>query len=583
MKNAALKQESSLLKQEESLRARQERGGYLSGADLFFKCLADCGVETLFGYPGGKVLSLYDRLLDYPEIEHILVNHEQGAVHAAEGYARVAGKPGVVLTTSGPGATNTVTGLADAFMDSIPIVVFTGQVETPLIGKYAFQESNIIDITRSITKWNCQVQSVDQLESTVRKALRVAVEGKPGPVLVDIPKDLFLETAPFEGTERIPPVSDQKELTGFQPDYQAAADAISHAQKPLLYVGGGVISGEASTLLRAFATSNQIPVTTTLMGLGAFPETDPLSLGMLGMHGTWYANMAVQQCDLLIAVGARFDDRVTSDVAGFSPRSRKIHIDIDPTSIDRNVIVDIPLVDSVTAALARLNELVRVTPKLEWLDEIARWKASHPLCYTRKEKVIAPQQVMEKLSELTDGAAVVVTDVGQHQMWAAQYYTFTRPRQMVTSGGLGTMGFGLPAAIGAAISKPGAPVVAICGDGGFRMTSAELATAVRYRLPIKIIVINNGCLGMVRQWQDFYFNRRHAHSILHDSNPDFLKLAESYGAMALRAIKSDELDFILAKAFSVNDRPVLVECLVDPEAQVLPMVNPGASLHEMVE
>ncbi|MCG8334330.1 MAG: biosynthetic-type acetolactate synthase large subunit [Proteobacteria bacterium] len=554
-----------------------------TGADLFFKTLLDCGVDTIFGYPGGKVLSLYDRMLEYQGINHILVNHEQGATHAAEGYARVTGKPGVVLTTSGPGATNTVTGIADAFMDSIPIVVFTGQVEIPLIGKNAFQESNIVEITRPITKWNCQVRSIDLLESTIKKALQVAVEGKPGPVLVDIPKDIFIDECPV-----VPGLNDEgKSVIGTpfetKQTYLKAAELIKKAKRPVLYVGGGVISGGASSELRAFALNNNIPVTTTLMGLGAFPETHELSLGMLGMHGTWYANMAVQECDVLIAVGARFDDRVTSDVDGFSPHSKKIHIDIDSESINRNVIVDVPINDYVKQALQQLSELVKMESKPSWLKTIQQWKSNHPLKYQFDDTVIKPQLVIEKISELTDSDATVVTDVGQHQMWAAQYYSFKRPRQFVTSGGLGTMGFGLPAAIGASLADPDSTVVCICGDGGFRMTSAELATAVSYQLPIKIIVFNNGSLGMVRQWQSFYFKDRFSHTMLHDSNPDFQKLAECYGAMALRASKTEELDFVLAKALSINDRPVLVECLIDPGENVLPMVSPGAALHNMIE
>lgn len=583
MENALLRKNRDDVDNQPTTNSYTPVQGPLNGSDIFFSTLLACQVEMIFGYPGGKVLSLYDRLLEYPGINHILVNHEQGAAHAAEAYARITGKPGVVLTTSGPGATNTVTGIADAFMDSVPLVVFSGQVEQPLIGKNAFQESNIVEITKPITKWNCQVRSVKELQSIVEKALRISISGKPGPVLVDIPKDIFNAEAEFEMKPAIELGKSANETPLVQGEYEQAARAISKAKRPVLYLGGGVISGEASELVKSFAINHQIPVTTTLMALGAFPENHELSLGMLGMHGTWFANMAVQECDVLIAVGARFDDRVTSNVEGFSPNSVKIHIDIDPQSINRNVKVDYPFVEDVQSAMKRFDRLVEVKPHDEWLGKIGEWKKHHPLKYKVNDRIIKPQQVIEKLSAMTNGDAVVVTDVGQHQMWAAQFYNFTKPRQFLTSGGLGTMGFGLPAAIGAALAKPEETVVCICGDGGFRMTSAELATAVRYRLSLKIFVLNNGCLGMVRQWQDFYFNERHSHSILQDSNPDFQKLAESYGALALRAIKPEELDFILAKAFSVNDRPVLVECLVDPEENVLPMVNPGACLHDMVE
>jgi acetolactate synthase I/II/III large subunit len=558
-------------------------GSICSGADIFFRTLLDCGVDTLFGYPGGKVLSLYDRMLDYPDLKHVLVNHEQGGAHAAEGYARVTGKPGVVLTTSGPGATNTVTGIADAYMDSIPLVVFCGQVESPLIGKNAFQESNIVAITSPITKWNHQVTSADQLEEIVRKALSIAVEGKPGPVLVDIPKDIFPVEAIYRGSSTIS-VSEVEILpSGLDKTYLKAAEAINRAKRPVLYVGGGVISSEAAGELRGFAEKSGIPVTTTLMGLGAFPVKDPLSLGMLGMHGTWYANMAVQECDLLIAVGARFDDRVTGKVEGFSPLSIKIHIDVDPDSIGKNVEVQIPIVDQAGRALKRLMQLVERNPPKNWLHRINKWRQEHPLAYSQGEPLLKPQAVIQRLSEITGGDAIVVTDVGQHQMWAAQYYDFQRPRQFVTSGGLGTMGFGLPAAIGAAMANPESDVVCICGDGGFRMTSAELATAVRYKLPLKIIVFNNGCLGMVRQWQSLYFEGRYSHTNLFDSNPDFLKLADSYGAASVRVVRSIELDSALERAFAITDRPTLVECIIDPDESVLPMVSPGACLHEMIE
>ncbi|MBU2510705.1 biosynthetic-type acetolactate synthase large subunit [bacterium] len=571
----------------ESFNDKQEpvsQAGQVLGADILFKTLIDCDVDTLFGYPGGKVLSLYDRLLEYPQLKHVLVSHEQGAAHAADGYARVTGKPGVVLTTSGPGATNTVTGIANAFMDSVPIIVFTGQVERPLLGKMAFQESNIIDITKSITKWNFQVQTVNLLEGAVRQAFKIAVEGRPGPVLIDLPKDIFMDFTVYQKKE----ITFQDALSSMRfqtaQSLYKAAEYINHAKKPLIYAGGGVISGEASEALRQFAIKNRIPVTTTLMGLGAFAEDHELSLGMLGMHGTWTANMAVQNCDVLIALGARFDDRVTSRIDGFSPHSIKIHVDIDEKVIGQNVKTDVAIVDQLKPVLYRLNELVsKPQEETAWLKEIGEWKKNHPLSYAKASGVLKPQAIIERISAITPENSIMVTDVGQHQMWAAQFFKYTRPRSFVTSGGLGTMGFGLPAAIGAQMGSPDSTVICLCGDGGFRMTSTELSTAVSQQLPLKIFVFNNSSLGMVKQWQNFYFEKRYAHSILHDSNPDFLKLAESYGAMSLRLVKENELEFVLNRAFSINNRPVLVECIIDSGENVFPMVNPGACLDEMVE
>lgn len=554
----------------------------LTGADIFFLTLLEHGIDIVFGYPGGKVLGLYDRLLEYPEIRHILVSHEQGGSHAADGYARVSGKPGVMITTSGPGATNTVTGLANAQMDSIPLVVFSGQVEVPLLGKQSFQESNIIEITRPITKWNHQVKNVDELQDVVSKALTVAVSGKPGPVLIDIPKNFFQETAFFRKTSSVPSYKSPPMDILQDQHLQQATELINKAQKPVIYAGGGIVLGKAWDELRRFAAKTRIPVTTTLMALGAFPSDHELSLGMLGMHGTWQANMAVQECDLLIALGARFDDRVTSEVSGFSPRSKKIHVDIDPDCINKNVNVDVPIVGDVRTVLSKLEQAVDMQAKASWLKQVSRWKEKHALSYDRNSRMIKPQAVIEKLSRLTQGNAVVVTDVGQHQMWTALHYSFKAPRAFVTSGGLGTMGFGLPAAIGASVAAPNSTVLCICGDGGLRMTASELSTAAANRVPIKIIVINNGCLGMVRQWQSFFFEDRYAHSILTQTNPDFIRMADSYGVLALRAVKPEELDFVLKKAMDINDRPVLVECLVDPSENVYPMVSPGADLDNMV-
>ncbi len=554
-----------------------------TGSELFFKALINEGVDTIFGYPGGKVLGLYDKMLDFPQIKHVLVSHEQGGTHAADGYARVTGKPGVVITTSGPGATNTITGIANAEMDSIPLVVFTGQVEMPLIGKKAFQESNIIDITRPITKYSYQVPHVDQLVDIIHQAFYIATSGNPGPVVVDLPKDILVDTAYYSRAE----TNELNENQGVQPDItrqiKQASELIKEAERPLIYAGGGVVLGNAGKELVYFAQKANIPVTTTLMGLGAFPEKNPLSLGMLGMHGTWYANMAVHDCDLLIAMGARFDDRVTGELNGFSPKSRKIHVDIDPSCIGKNVAVDIPIIGHVKPILQQLTENIVSQKRDRWLATITDWKQNHPLIYEKSKNEIKPQYIIEQISKMTKGNAIIVTDVGQHQMWAAQFYEFIKPRSLVTSGGLGTMGFGLPAAIGASVANPNATVVCISGDGGFRMTSCELSTAVHYGLPIKIVIINNGGLGMVRQWQRFFFNRRYSHSNLKNTNPDFIKLAKSYGAIGLRAQKPEEVDFVLKKAFDIKNRPVVMEFAVSPDEDVYPMVSPGKCLHEMEE
>ncbi len=555
------------------------------GADIFFRTLLDCGVDTLFGYPGGKVLRLYDHMLNYPDLKHVLVNHEQGAAHAADGYARVTGKPGVVLTTSGPGATNTVTGLANAYMDSIPMVVFSGQVETPLLGKMAFQESDIISITKAITKWNYQVQNVNQLEDAIKQAMQVATEGRPGPVLIDLPKDVFEESSVFRSAPvSISPQEHYMSKRNLE-QLTLAASLISKAERPLIYAGGGIIASKTGHLLTQLAKENSIPVATTLMALGCFPEDHELSLGMLGMHGAWTANMAMQECDVLIALGARFDDRVTSKIEGFSPKSVKIHIDVDENVIGQNVPVEIGVCSQLEPALTTLVGQVKrpSTNRTPWLDQVERWKNSHPLEFDRDSKFLKPQAVIEKLSGITPDDTFVVTDVGQHQMWAAQFFEFRRPGSFVTSGGLGTMGFGLPAAIGVQLASPESSVVCISGDGGFRMTAGELSTAVEQRLPLKIFVFNNSSLGMVRQWQNMFYNERINSTILQQSNPDFLKLAESYGVPSFRMLKNQDVDSVLKSAFAINDRPVLVECIIDPEEDVFPMVSPGANLDEMVE
>jgi acetolactate synthase I/II/III large subunit len=555
----------------------------LTGGEILIQAILDQGVEALFGYPGGVVLGVYDVIFKNPQLRHILVRHEQGGTHAADGYARATGKTGVVLATSGPGATNTVTGIATAFMDSIPMVVFTGQVPSTMIGNDAFQEADIIGITRPITKHSYLVKNANDLGDIVKEAFHIAETGRPGPVLIDLPKDMLFSKGRyyphrkprFRGSYRI------------KQDYQAAikdaAALLMTAKKPLLYVGGGVVTGDAWQELRELAYKTNIPVTTTLMGLGAFPESHPNSLGMLGMHGTWAANMAIQECDVLVAIGARFDDRVTGRVADFSTKSRKIQIEIDPACINKNVPVEVPIIGHVKDILPELTALVGKVETSEWMKEIHHWQQTHPLRYKAEPGEIAPQFMIQKISEVTEGNAIVVTDVGQHQMWAAQYYTFNHTRSWITSGGLGTMGFGFPAAMGAAVAYPDRTVVAIVGDGGFQMTSMELATAVEQKLPVIIAIMNNGYLGMVRQWQELFYGGRYSSSYLQGSNPDFVKMAEAYGAVGLRASTPEELEDVLRQAMAVKDRPVVLDILVSKEKNVYPMIPPGAAVHEMVD
>lgn len=558
-------------------------GAVMTGAEIFLESLTREGVDTIFGYPGGVVLIIYDKLYSNNNLKHILIRHEQGGTHAADGYARATGKPGVVLVTSGPGATNTVTGITTAFMDSIPLVIFTGQVPLGMIGNDAFQEADTLGITRPITKHSFLVRDVNELAETVRKAFYIATTGRPGPVLVDLPKDVLMAKTKYH-----PPQSIQ--LRGYKPTVKGsarqilkAAEMLREAKRPVIYVGGGVISGNASVELRELVHRTNAPVTTTLLGLGAFPENDRLSLGMLGMHGTWYANMAVTECDLLVAVGARFDDRVTGRIKDFAPKARKIHIDIDPSCIKKNVVVDLPIVGDVKHVLRDLVPHVTACDSGEWLQTIDRWKIEHPLRYKKKAGAIMPQELIEAVSRITNGEAIVTTDVGQHQMWTAQWYKFSRPRSHLSSGGLGTMGYGFPAALGAAIGVPDRTVVAITGDGGFQMTAMELATAVHYRVPVKIVLMNNGYLGMVRQWQEIFYGGRYSHSELASSNPDFVKMAECYGAIGYRAKTRAELDVALARMMEEKELPVLVDVWVDPEENVYPMVPAGAAIFEMIE
>lgn len=568
---------------QESAPTETPAGKEMTGSEILIQTLTDLDVDTVFGYPGGAVLPIYDSLFDCHNINHILIRHEQAGTHAADGYARATGKPGVVLVTSGPGGTNTVTGIATAAMDSIPMVVFTGQVPTSVIGNDAFQEADICGITRPITKQNYLVNDVNNLEQVIREAFHIATSGKPGPVLVDLPKDMINQKGRYSGLKKVSIPSYQPTTKGHHAQIERAASLLSNAKKPVIYAGGGVMLGGAWEELTTMAERLNIPVTTTLMGMGVFPESKSQSLGMLGMHGTWHANMAMTECDVLMAVGARFDDRVTGRLDGFSPHSRKIHIDIDPSNIGKNVPVEVPIVGDVKKVLPEINQRA-VPPKIDdWWNTIDQWKKDHPLRCPKAEDTIKPQHMIKAISEVTNGEAIISTDVGQHQMWAAQHYNFNHPRSFLSSGGLGTMGYGFPAAIGAALACPDRETWCITGDGGFQMTLYELSTVVEYEIPVKIAIMNNQCLGMVRQWQELFFNKRYSHSILKKGNPDFIKLAESYGAPAFRASRPDEMYDILEKAHAIKDKPVVMEFLVEEEENCYPMVPAGAAINEMIE
>ncbi len=555
----------------------------LTGADIFFESLKEEKVEYIFGYPGGATIKLYEKLYDVDYLKHILVRHEQGAAHAADGYARVTGKVGVVLVTSGPGGTNTVTGIANAYMDSVPIVVFTGQVPSSLIGNDAFQEADIVGITRPITKHNFLVRDVKDLASTIKKAFYIASTGRPGPVLVDLPKDVINDECVYEYPEKV-------EIRGYKPTYKGhqkqikkAAEMIRKAKRPLLYIGGGVVMADAAKELTKFAQKNNLPVTSTLLGLGAFPGTDPNFLGMLGMHGTYYANQAVNHCDVLVALGARFDDRVTGSVETFAKDAYKIHVDIDPTAIDKNVIIDLPIVGDVKKVLIELLKELSDKPKeKKWWKQIEEWEKECPLEYKRPDDQLRTQYVIERISEKTQGNAVIVSDVGQHQMWIAQYYKFIKPRSHVSSGGLGTMGFSIPAAVGAAFGAKNRPIVSINGDGGFQMNMQELITAVANNLPIKFFIMNNCFLGMVRQWQELFHDKKYSFTDLCDSNPIFTKIGKALGIESFSTYKPEEVDGLLDKAFAINDRPVLIEFKVAKEDLVFPMVPAGSSISNMI-
>ena len=556
----------------------------LKGTQILLEVLKEENVDIIFGYPGGTVLDIYDQLYK-SDLKHILVRHEQGAVHAADGYARATGKVGVCLVTSGPGATNTVTGIATANMDSIPLVVFTGQVPTGLIGNDAFQECDITGITRPCTKHNFLVRDVEELASTIKEAFHIARSGRPGPVLVDLPKNVMATQTDYDPAN----VKFRNYEAPHKPAPKKMAnvlDMLNAAKKPLIMTGGGVILGKAADELTHLARKYEIPVTGTLMGLGSFPGSDPLWLGMLGMHGTYYANMAISHCDFLLAVGVRFDDRVTGTIETFAPNAKIVHIDIDPSSINKNVTVDLPIIGDTKSTLRDILRFLEdhhyahdTASRKVWFDEIAEWREKAPLTYCQNGEVIKPQSVIETLHRLTGGDALITTEVGQNQMWTAQFFGFDRPNSFISSGGLGTMGFGLPAAIGVKCAFPDKQVVDIAGDGSIQMNIQELATAAQYNIAVKIVLLNNGFLGMVRQWQELFYEKRYSHTDMTYA-PDFVKLAEAFGVVGLRATRPDEVEAVLKQGLAVN-RPVLMDFRVSREECVYPMVHPGESLTQM--
>ena len=558
-----------------------------TGAQILLESLKREGVDVLFGYPGGAVIDIYDELPRHQEIRHVLVRHEQGAVHAADGYARASGKVGACLVTSGPGATNTVTGIATAYSDSIPLVVITGQVPTQLIGNDAFQEVDIVGITRPCTKHNFLVKDINKLALTIRQAFYLARTGRPGPVLVDLPKDIMQARAEFIWPEEV-------YMRSYNPTYKPnlnqlrrSVEELARAERPVILAGGGVIMSNAAEALTSLARKLQIPVTCSLMGLGAFPATDPLWLGMVGMHGTYAANLAINNADVLVCVGARFDDRVTGKLTGFAPKARIVHIDIDPTSIRKNVEVQVPVVGDCRLALEGMSEICDA--KLEgkdwasehaaWLEAVGEWKKSKPLCY-QKNHNIKPQEVIETLYELANGDAIIATEVGQHQMWVAQFYSFTKPRTLLTSGGLGTMGYGFPASIGAQFAFPDKKVITVAGDGSLQMNIQELGTVVANKLPIKVVILNNRHLGMVRQWQELFYNQNYSSTNM-EAQPDFVKLAEAYGAEGYRIEKGEDLRATLEKALA-SPNPAFIDVMVEREENVYPIVPAGAALDEML-
>ncbi len=561
----------------------------LSGAEILIHSLKDEGVEYIFGYPGGAVLHIYDALFQQDDVKHILVRHEQGATHAADGYARATGLPGVVLVTSGPGATNAITGIATAYMDSIPMVVISGQVPSPVIGSDAFQEVDMVGISRPCVKHNFLIKDVNLIAETIKKAFYVASTGRPGPVVVDIPKDITDPRikVPYKYPKKVSIRSYNPAVSGHKGQIKKAVDLLLTAERPMIYSGGGVVIGEASKELTEFSRLLGYPVTNTLMGLGAYPATDKQFIGMLGMHGTYEANMGMHESDVIIAIGARFDDRVTGKLDQFCPYAKIIHIDVDPASISKTVKVDVPIVGEVKPVLEQMIELIKESKKEPnkkaldaWWQQIKEWQANECLEYDRDSKLIKPQYVIEQLYEVTKGEAYVTSDVGQHQMWAAQYYHFDKPRRWINSGGLGTMGFGLPAAIGVKLAHPDADVACVTGEASIQMCIQELSTALQYKTPIKIINLNNRYMGMVRQWQEFSYESRYSHSYM-DTIPEFVKLAEAYGHVGIRIDKPEEVRPTLEKAFAMKDRTVFLDIITDQTENVFPMIESGKAHHDM--
>jgi acetolactate synthase-1/2/3 large subunit len=565
-----------------------ERLVELSGADILVRCLQDEGVEYIFGYPGGAALHIYDALYKQDKVKHVLVRHEQGAAHAADGYARATGKAGVVLVTSGPGVTNTVTGIATAYMDSSPLVIISGQVSTKMIGSDAFQECDAVGITRPCVKHNFLVKDVKDLASTIKKAFFIATTGRPGPVLVDVPKDVTAHKCEYEYPKTISMRSYSPVTKGHPGQIKKAVDLILAAKRPMIYTGGGIIWAEAAEELTEFVRLLEYPCTNTLMGLGGYPSNDPLFVGMLGMHGTYEANMGTHQSDVLIAIGARFDDRVTGDLAKFCPHAKIIHVDIDPSSIAKNVPVEVPIVGSAKSVLQDLIKGVKAAKEKpdaaalkSWWAQINEWRALNCLAYDRKSKLIKPQYVLEKLYEITQGEAYVTSDVGQHQMWAAQFYRFDKPRRWINSGGLGTMGFGLPAAMGAQFAFPKNTVACITGEASIQMCIQELSTCKQYDLPIKVVNLNNRYMGMVRQWQEFFYDKRYSHSYM-DALPDFVKLAEAYGHVGMKIEKPGDVEGALKEAIRLKDRLVFMDFITDQAENVYPMIAGGKGHNEII-